>query len=289
MSINSIQFNEPDYNIDKSSNKNIKTQQTTELNSFEEDNLQEIQILDESSSNNEMQELERIHKEILNQLKQQLEIIRQEKQMLISQLAVAQDSESRESLISEISELNNKTNSIYIDIVKELQNYNTELNEIIIGTTQQKVEDSSFLQELQNSSNYNANIQSTLEGYNSQAGQKIAQSALTVRGTTGWCLAGVNDSLERVYGTGLYYHSAYQSIPELQSGQGMGAHFKEVSVSRDELPSLPPGSIVVWEPSEGHQHGHISIALGDGRESSDYIGKQMTSRDANYHVFIPIS
>lgn len=69
----------------------------------------------------------------------------------------------------------------------------------------------------------------------------------------------------------------------------MGEHFREVSVSRDELSSLPAGAIVVWEASPGHEHGHISIALGDGRESSDHITSQMTSRDANFHVFIPVS
>ena len=205
-------------------------------------------------------------------------------------MANAESSEERQEINNQISELNEQSNSVFMDIIKQLQSYNSTLNELVANSVRQKVEDTSIVQSITApQSQSSAALQTTLEGYNSQAGQKIAQSALTVDGTTGWCLKGVNDSLQRIYGKRLSYNSAYQAIPELQSGSGMGAHFKEVSVSRDELTSLPPGAIVVWEPNNGNPHGHISIALGDGRESSDHITKQMTGRDANFHVFIPIS
>ncbi|MCA9552485.1 MAG: single-stranded DNA-binding protein [Myxococcales bacterium] len=47
--------------------------------------------------------------------------------------------------------------------------------------------------------------------------------------------------------------------------------------------------IVVWGKTAASPHGHISVALGDGREASDHIQSQITSlRGAtNYRVFIP--
>ncbi len=130
--------------------------------------------------------------------------------------------------------------------------------------------------------------------YNAEKGEALAKSALNVRGTTGWCLAGVNDSLENTneFGQRLSFSGAYEAISALQgkvSGyENLASQFQEVSVSREDLKSLPAGTIVVWDRSAGHQWGHISIALGDGRESSDHITTQMTNRNAEYHVFIPV-
>ena len=133
---------------------------------------------------------------------------------------------------------------------------------------------------------------SSLGAYNKEMGEMLAENALDVAGTTGWCLRGVNNSLEDTYGQRLSFNAAYQAIPALQGKvagyEDLAAKFQEVEVSRDELSSLPAGAIVVWDRSEGHEYGHISIALGDGRESSDHITTQMTNRDAEYHVFIPV-
>ena len=130
--------------------------------------------------------------------------------------------------------------------------------------------------------------------YNSEKGQALAKNALTVRGTTGWCLAGVNDSLAETDGFGqrLSFEGAYQAIDALQGKvagyENLASQFEEVSVDRNELSSLPAGAIVVWDRDPNNQWGHISIALGDGRESSDHIATQMTQRNAQYHVFIPV-
>ena len=112
-----------------------------------------------------------------------------------------------------------------------------------------------------------------------------AESMASSMGTTGWCLKGVNNTLEQVYGFRLSYNSAYQAIPDLQSR----SDFTEVTdqyASASDLVNLPAGAIVVWENSSNHPHGHISIALGDGREASDHIQNQTTNYGTQYHVFI---
>ena len=112
-----------------------------------------------------------------------------------------------------------------------------------------------------------------------------AESMASSMGTTGWCLKGVNNTLEQVYGFRLSYNSAYQAIPDLQSR----SDFTEVTdqyQSASDLVNLPAGAIVVWENSSNHPHGHISIALGDGREASDHIQNQTTNYGTQYHVFI---
>ena len=78
----------------------------------------------------------------------------------------------------------------------------------------------------------------------------------------------------------------------------LASHFVEVEVERSELANLPAGAVVVWDNNAngggsnvsdaGRKYGHISIALGDGRESSDHIQDQQVNRDAKYTVFYPI-
>ncbi len=137
--------------------------------------------------------------------------------------------------------------------------------------------------------------------YNEAAGKKLAAAAHNVRGTVGYCLGGVADSLESVYGYGSMpdIMSAYQAADILAADTGIGAHFKEVQVKREDLPNLPAGAIVVWDNNAngggsnvspaGKVHGHISIALGNGQESSDHIANQIVNRDATFRVFYPKS
>lgn len=99
----------------------------------------------------------------------------------------------------------------------------------------------------------------------------------------GYCYRGVKHHLRRV-GVNLTGGSAYQAADQLAQRPDK---FREVQVSRDQLRSLPPGAVVVWNRSRGRPHGHISIATGDGREASDKIRNQITNRRATYRVFIP--
>ena len=61
-----------------------------------------------------------------------------------------------------------------------------------------------------------------------------------------------------------------------------------VEVPASGLSSLPAGAIVVWGKGNT-KSGHISIALGDGQESSDFVGEQMFTHygGAGARVFLP--
>lgn len=121
-------------------------------------------------------------------------------------------------------------------------------------------------------------------------GARLAQIAGCVggqNGTCGKCLKGVNDSLQAAYGFRLSYPSAYMAK---QSLDNMGDRFQNVTNQyrpASKLSSLPPGAIVVWDRKEGHPHGHISIALGNGQEASDHIQKQITGYGSSYTVYMP--
>mgnify|MGYP001163394590 CR=1 FL=1 len=101
----------------------------------------------------------------------------------------------------------------------------------------------------------------------------------------GYCYRGVKHHLRQV-GVNLQGGSAYQAADQLAA---QPHRFREVTVSRDQLRRLPPGAVVVWNKSPGHQHGHISIAMGNGKEASDKIRNQMVNRNASYRVFMPVS
>ena len=138
--------------------------------------------------------------------------------------------------------------------------------------------------------------------YNAEAGQKLKEAALTTRGTTGLCLAGVHESLLEAYGinTKLPFGSAYMATEyfrgNVEGYEEIAQHFQEVEIAEEDLSSLPPGAIVIWDKGgnssvseAGKKHGHISISLGDGRESSDHIQNQITGRGVKFYVFIPTS
>ena len=116
----------------------------------------------------------------------------------------------------------------------------------------------------------------------------VAQRVAARRGTVGWCYAGVADSVSRALGVELYGRSAYQASNIL----ARHPDFKEVpTVKPKELPKLPAGAIVVWGKTKASPHGHISVALGNGREASDHIARQMTSLrgHTNFRVFMPVA
>lgn len=119
-------------------------------------------------------------------------------------------------------------------------------------------------------------------------GRALAESAMRTPVPPGcrpgYCYRGVKHHMRQI-GVNLTGGSAYQAAPQIaRSGK-----FNEVRVSRAQLKDLPAGAVVVWGPNQaaGKPHGHISIALGNGREASDKHRNQITNKNATYRVFIP--
>lgn len=120
-----------------------------------------------------------------------------------------------------------------------------------------------------------------------------AVNAANSLNSTGWCYRGVIRALADIGVTGLTGGSAYMAADQLAAR----GDFKEITSSvssGEDLKNLPKGAVVVWSQYEGANsigiHGHISIALGDGREASDHIQSQITSMGGNsgkYRVFMP--
>ena len=116
-------------------------------------------------------------------------------------------------------------------------------------------------------------------------GKQLAQRAEATANrinTPGLCLKGVNDTLESM---GVHIQrrpSAYMALEDLRKND----RFREVQVSKDKLDSLPAGAIVVWGKGNNLPHGHISVSLGDGREASSKVRKQL-HLNTEFHVFMP--
>ncbi len=115
-------------------------------------------------------------------------------------------------------------------------------------------------------------------------GKSLANDAKNhaVTGPGGWCYKYVAQALAR-HGVNVSGASAYMAADQLAGKK----EFREVKVSQADLKKLPAGAIVVWNKGNGHEHGHISIALGDGREVSDLIRNQTTNYGTSYRVFLP--
>lgn len=126
-----------------------------------------------------------------------------------------------------------------------------------------------------------------VNGYDPTVGQALAQASLRVNGgntrSRKSCYRYVADAVDMAVGRFLTGRHAYMAASQLASRKDL---FTEISAS--SLTSLPAGAIVVWGKGSSDS-GHISIALGDGRESSDFVGAQMTSHygGAGARVFLP--
>lgn len=143
--------------------------------------------------------------------------------------------------------------------------------------------------------NYNANkfnpktdMKQFKQSYNPEISEKLAKVAYknaSERNTVGWCMRGARTSMEKANLSNgeIRAASACQSEAILRNHK----NFKQVDISREDLKNLPAGCVVVWGASQGHQHGHIAITLGDGREASDHVQKLITNRPAKYSVFVP--
>jgi hypothetical protein len=114
-------------------------------------------------------------------------------------------------------------------------------------------------------------------------GKSLAKDAeKNANGPGGYCYKWVGQALRR-HGVNTSGASAYMAADQLAKNP----KFKEVKVQPADFKKLPAGAVVVWNKGNGHQHGHISIALGDGREASDKIRNQITNYGTSARVFIP--
>lgn len=101
-------------------------------------------------------------------------------------------------------------------------------------------------------------------------------------GPGGYCYKWVAQALAK-FGVNVHGASAYMGADQLAKNP----KFREISVKPQDLPKLPAGAVVVWNKGNGHEHGHISIALGNGKEASDKIRTQITNYGTSVRVFIP--
>lgn len=121
------------------------------------------------------------------------------------------------------------------------------------------------------------------------------------------CYQGVKDALNRLQPPiDLTGGSAYMAADQLRSRYA--DRFSDIrsmdpnaASTKAFLRNLPPGAIVVWgrndsaslraaNPNNGYSHGHISIALGGGKEYSDRYRSQITNNDHRYGsvtIFMP--
>ncbi|MCR5660583.1 MAG: hypothetical protein K6G50_00445 [bacterium] len=119
-----------------------------------------------------------------------------------------------------------------------------------------------------------------------QWGKELAEDAeKNNAGTHGWCLRGVAQALSR-HGVHIGGASAYMAADQLAKID----KFTEVTgLSDADLKKLPAGAIVVWDRGNGHEHGHICISLGDGREVSDHVANMTQNYGTSFRVFLPNS
>lgn len=111
--------------------------------------------------------------------------------------------------------------------------------------------------------------------------RRIAESGVAGSGRN--CKRGVRMALEK-QGQTLGGVSAYMAANQLARND----KFKEIKgLERGDLRNLPPGATVVWNKGPGHPHGHISIAMGNGREASDVMRNQIVNYPSSYRVFLP--
>jgi peptidoglycan hydrolase-like protein with peptidoglycan-binding domain len=122
-----------------------------------------------------------------------------------------------------------------------------------------------------------------------------AERAARQLNSVGRCALGVNNALESlgVMGRG----HAYQKAEQLEGNP----RFREVQLSSADLPNLPRGAVIVWGRSSAKPYGHVAVALGDGREASDHIQRQITGgkygtdfgngpdpQGRQFRVFLPV-
>lgn len=121
-------------------------------------------------------------------------------------------------------------------------------------------------------------------GYDPVLGRSLARRASSgAPGTVGRCYEFVANAVDDVIGPFLTGGHAYMAASQFAARPNL---FTEISAGG--LSSLPAGAIVVWSKGTSRS-GHISVALGDGREASDHVTSQMTRHygGGGARVFLP--
>jgi peptidoglycan hydrolase-like protein with peptidoglycan-binding domain/LysM repeat protein len=109
----------------------------------------------------------------------------------------------------------------------------------------------------------------TGSAFGNRLGDAAERSARQLN-SVGRCALGVNNALESLGVSGRGH--AYQKAEQLERNP----RFREVNLSASDLPNLPRGAVIVWGRSSAKPYGHVAVALGDGREASDHIQRQIT-------------
>lgn len=138
--------------------------------------------------------------------------------------------------------------------------------------------------------------------YNAQTGNvfaNIAEANAEDKNTVGNCLQGVREALEKAGftkgGGGSLGASAYQAPEKLMSNPNFKANFTQTNVTTgNDLKgkSLRRGTVIVWQPSPGHPHGHITVIVGkdkNGRmmEASDHVTEFKIREGVGCDVYEP--
>lgn len=127
--------------------------------------------------------------------------------------------------------------------------------------------------------------------YNPQLSKKLASIAhqnADRTSTLGWCAKGVMDSLQ-ISGLDKKGETRVAAAWMAVNTLGNSKNFQRVNIeNKKDLINLPAGCIIVWNKSEGHPYGHITVTLGNGKEASDHVQDLITNRNAEFAVFVPV-
>lgn len=166
---------------------------------------------------------------------------------------------------------------MYNATIKNLQNQYSNLQKM-------------FNLNLTSNINWNTTPTASLKdvNYDAETAKKLAQNAKAHAGAKSQkrCAEFVSDAIE-ASGISVTRGHAFQMENNLRNNSA----FKEVTVSQDELASLPAGCILVYpKGSAGYssEYGHIEITLGNGETASDFLNTN-PKYSGNMKVFVPVT
>lgn len=140
--------------------------------------------------------------------------------------------------------------------------------------------------------NTNTNLSALKDVYNPKISNQLAQIAYdnaTKADKHGKCAKYANNSIEDC---GIVSKNETRTLHAYDVAKllAKNENFSEVKdISRDDLDHLPAGCVIIWDKSAGHDDGHMTITLGDGREASDHIIDHIYKPDAAFRVFVPVA